>query len=756
MNKILLLFFVLLSTKSYCPMKQYKLLIIIFLCLVFLSSCQREVALNNNLLLSQTCLIKKSIYQLNGKDSLQESVITIEGENLTIDFQGATLQGSNDIPSTSPEKFYGLGVLVKGKNITIKNLIIKGFKVALMAVGVEGLTISHCDFSYNYRPRLFSNQEREDIADWLSYHQNEKDEWLRYGAGIYLKNCHKAQINNCTITNGQNALMMTNCNDGLFYNNNFSFNSGIGVGMYRCSRNQVIYNQLDWNVRGYSHEVYQRGQDSAGILVYEQSHENTFAYNSVTHSGDGFFLWAGQTTMDTGEGGCNDNLLYGNDFSHAPTNGVEVTFSRNKIINNRIEECNHGIWGGYSYETLMLGNIFRNNQKSIAIEHGQKNEIAYNLFENELIGIHLWSRKEQPKDWGYAQNRDVRSIDYQIIENQFNSVKTPFQIFGSENLVIKNNAIKNAREILKKDDFVQNLTFEMNDSSVILAKANEKWEKFAPKINNKTAKGEEITFINPMLPENHLRGRKYIMMTQYGAYNFQYPILWLRKQDSTGKLHFEVFGKEGTWKIKNFKGLQKISAVSGTMPSSFTAMPQIDSTETDIAIEAEYIGSEVISPFGEVTPKGQPYQFVFKKYFLPIAWQVKFFAYEEKIDLAKQAQELSNILKNKPLKEEKTDRLEYRWWRGIGENLPSDYFVTVAEGETEVIGEFEIGVTADDGVRVYVDDKLVIDAWQQRLGQYDEAQHYLATVQLHGKHKIRIEHFEKTGFATLMLSINKL
>ena len=33
--------------------------------------------------------------------------------------------------------------------------------------------------------------------------------------------------------------------------------------------------------------------------------------------------------MDTGQGGCNDNLLYGNDFSHAPTNGIEATFSRN-------------------------------------------------------------------------------------------------------------------------------------------------------------------------------------------------------------------------------------------------------------------------------------------------------------------------------------------------------------------------------------------------------------------------------------------
>ena len=60
-----------------------------------------------------------------------------------------------------------------------------------------------------------------------------------------------------------------------------------------------MYNKIIFNVRGYSHGVYNRGQDSAGILVYEQSSNNLFYKNTVTHGGDGFFLWAGQTTMDS-------------------------------------------------------------------------------------------------------------------------------------------------------------------------------------------------------------------------------------------------------------------------------------------------------------------------------------------------------------------------------------------------------------------------------------------------------------------------
>ena len=136
------------------------------------------------------------------------------------------------------------------------------------------------------------------------------------------------------------------------WNNTFQFLSSIGVGLYRVSDSTIMHNRIDWCVRGYSHGFYNRGQDSAGLLMYEQSSNNTVAYNSVTHGGDGLFLWAGQSTMDSGKGGANDNLFAANDFSHAPTNGIEATFSRNRFIGNRVEENWHGVWGGYSYDSV--------------------------------------------------------------------------------------------------------------------------------------------------------------------------------------------------------------------------------------------------------------------------------------------------------------------------------------------------------------------------------------------------------------------
>ena len=61
-----------------------------------------------------------------------KSVIIIEGNNITVDFNNSVLKGSN--AKKNPDEFFGVAILIKGgKNITIKNLKAKGYKVALLA-----------------------------------------------------------------------------------------------------------------------------------------------------------------------------------------------------------------------------------------------------------------------------------------------------------------------------------------------------------------------------------------------------------------------------------------------------------------------------------------------------------------------------------------------------------------------------------------------------------------------------------------------
>ena len=201
-----------------------------------------------------------------------------------------------------------------------------------------------------------------------------------------------------------------------------------------------MHNRASYNVRGYSHGFYRRGQDSADLLMYEQSSRNLVAYNSMTHGGDGLFLWAGQSTMDTGQGGSNDNLFYANDFSFAPTNGMEATFSRNRFINNRIEGSDHGLWGGYSYDSEITGNDFVRNRIGIAIEHGQDNVIAGNWFSGDSTAISIWANPTQPADWVYPRRRDTSSRDYRITGNVFAGNRVAIMRDGTTQVLGRNDA----------------------------------------------------------------------------------------------------------------------------------------------------------------------------------------------------------------------------------------------------------------------------------------------------------------------------
>jgi parallel beta-helix repeat protein len=715
-----------------------------------------ESAIKNGMIITQDTKIKKAVYKLDAGHNLDQPVILIEGLQITVDFNGATLQGSNVNPSAgkpekNPDEFFGVAIIISGRSthVTIKNLKVRGYKVALLANGVTSLTLENCDFSYNYRRHLNSTQQKEDISDWLSYHHNENDEWLRYGAAIYLRNCNMPIIKNCKVTGGQNALLMTNCNDGLIVNNDFSFNSGVGIGMYRCSYNDIAYNKLDFNVRGYSDSVYSRGQDSAGILVYEQSNNNLFYRNSVTHSGDGFFLWAGQATMDTGKGGCNNNIIFGNDFSYAPTNGVEVTFSRNKILKNRIFECDNGIWAGYSYNTEIANNQFRNNNVGIAIEHGQDNDIHHNLFFRDKTAIKLWAGKEQPADWGYAKYRDTRSRNYILLQNSYNENKTAVDISRTDSLEIFGDYISNVDQYLKTDSTVTNIDTVLNDELVYKFSVDSVIN--GPAVDNP---------IDPFRGMGKFAGRKNILITEWGPYDFRSPIIWnTNPADTSDIMQFDIKGPAGKWKIKSYKGVDSFSAKSGTVPATITAK-KLKDERTDINIQLEYVGEQITTPFGKIIAQGVPYFFLFKKFFQPVDWRVTWYSLDTTLyNPLKTGQLFAPNIRMRPIKTEKAQALDYAWWGGIktDEGIVQ-HFITVADGSAKFEkGKYEIGVTWDDAVRIYVDDSLLINEWDPSKYDFNESPHKAIEINLdEGIHHFHVEHIELGGFAALELKIKKV
>lgn len=714
-----------------------------------ISLCAQEKLLKKGMVITENTVIRKGIYNLDGGKDLEQPVILIDGYDITVDFNNAALRGSSG--RKNPDEFFGVAVIISNKStkITIKNLKARGYKVAILAKDVSGLTLENCDLSYNYRQHLNSTREKEDISDWMSYHHNEKDEWLRYGAAISLRNCNLAIIKNCKVTGGQNALMMTNCNDGLVINNDFSFNSGIGIGMYRCGFNEVAYNKIDFNVRGYSDGVYSRGQDSAGILVYEQSTNNLFYKNSVTHGGDGFFLWAGQTTMDSGKGGCNDNILFGNDFSYAPANGIEITFSRNKIFKNRIFECDYGIWGGYSYNTEIANNQFRNNNAGVAIEHGQENDIHHNLFFKDKTAIKLWAGKEEPADWGYAKYRDTRSRNYNLVSNSYNQDNTAIDLIRTDSIKIFGDYISNTALFLKTDSTVTNVDTTQD---------NELADKFSI---DSAITGPFVEKPNdPFKGNGKLAGRKNILINEWGPYDFRSPIIWnTNPTDTSGIMQFEIMGPPGKWKIKSFRGLDSISSKNGIIPAAITAKNS-STGGTNINIQLEYTGEEVKTQFGETIPKGTPFIFSFKRFFQPMNWNVMWYSLDSSAyDSIKTGKLILTDIKWLPIKTESTQKLDYAWWGGIKNgDSKTTQFLTMAEGKGNFKkGNYEFGVTWDHAVRIYIDDKLVIDEWEPSKNSFEDSPHERKILSLEGgTHLFRVEHIGAGDFATLAFKIRKM
>ncbi len=725
---------------SYCAL---------FLGLAFFSTAHGQLKkVKPGMKINATVKIAPGVYFINNTTEMVAAVIEIAGSNIVVDFNNAVMDGN--IYGAMPDKFFGTAIrITAGKNITIKNLRARGYKLALMATGIEGLVIEHCDFSYNYRQHLNSTQQKEDLSDWMSYHHNEKDEWLRYGAAMYLRGCNKSDVHDNTVTGGQCALMLTQCDSGIIYNNNFSFNSGIGVGMYRSSANKIIYNKLDFNVRGHSEGVYNRGQDAAAILVFEQCNNNVYAFNSATHSGDGFFLWAGQTTMDNGAGGCNDNLILKNDFSYAPTNGIEVTFSRNRIVANKIVECDNAVWGGYSYNTAIQRNEISNCTMGIAIEHGQDNSISFNVFDKNKTAVRLWGRVSQPADWGYANKRDTRSRNYTIGYNRFLNNQLVFDFLRTSTLTgIKNDTSGNTI-FMKSDTTVKDIRIAGFTSSDNTYEPFTRQEKAIAKLKLPLKKG--LTAM-----DSSWRGRRQIRMTEWGPYDFKSPLIWnTNPVAASGTMQFEIIGPKGNWKLVQQRGVQNISLQSGTIPASITAI-RTNEKGQDVFIELEYTGEAVVTPLGKKLDNGAAYRFNYRNALLPVNWQVKWYGFDSSSNPLNNAALIPQLEMQVPLLAENVTGLDYAWWSGVGREHKQMQFLTVAEADTDLPeGDYELGLSWDDGVRIYIDGKLVLDEWKPVAHLYDESLHRDLPLQLAGRHHLRVEQANQEGFATLIIKLKK-
>jgi parallel beta-helix repeat protein len=569
-------------------------------------------------------------------------------------------------------------------------------------------------------------------VDWLSHHHNERDEWLRFGAGAYLADVRGGEIRGNRIEHGMEGLMVARSDSLTVWNNTIEFNSGVGIGLYRSSDNRILHNHASYNIRGYSHGIYRRGQDSADLLLYEQSSRNVVAFNSMTHGGDGLFLWAGQSTMDSGSGGANDNLFYANDFSFAATNAMEATFSRNRFIGNRASGSEQGLWGGYSFDSEIRGNTFGGNRTGIAIEHGQNNLIAENRFDGDSVAINLWANPIEPSDWGYPRHRDTRSRDYRIIGNSFSANRVALRVKATANVGVSGNHAVGVDTLLARGD----------TSDVVIH------DGAPPALGADTALPQPRPGgLQPGADRLASRDRSAIIVDEWGPYDWRSPRLWPATPRNGPTVPLRVIGPSGRWRVVSSRGIARLSARAGVVGDTISVVPD-SGAERDWNVTLEYRGEATVSSRGIRRAAGVPVRFGYERFEPLSPWQVGFYAWADSTDPRAHPEAFRALLAGPALVTRTEPRLDYMWYRPTIPGLPQDHFAAVATARVTLpAGAWTLRTISDDAVRVWVDGHLAVDHWSPHESAVDHAS--LAP----GRHDIRVEYMQVDGWSELRVEV---
>lgn len=693
-------------------------------------------------------------------DANGDGVIHIRGDDITVEFvvdQG-TLAGAPE--GTSWDELTGVGIRIDGRrNVTLRNARAIRFKVGIWASNADGLTLEACDISDGFAQRLRSTPLAEDGSDWLWPHNNDNREWMNnYGAGIYVERSSGVTIRDAVARRRQNGIILDRVTDSRIFDNDCSFLSGWGLAMWRSSRNVISRNAFDFCVRGYSHGVYNRGQDSAGILVFEQNNGNVFAENSATHGGDGFFGFAGREALGEAPAptaafeyrrrGNNDNLLVGNDFSYAPAHGIEMTFSfGNRFIGNRlVKNAICGVWGGYSQDTLIAENHFEGNGEmayglergGINIEHGAGNQILNNIFRDNKAGVHLWWDADEglmKTPWAKANHRGtgsrmLPSAQNTVAENLFDGDTVALHLRECDSTTIAGNTY---REVGKIVDATPGS--EPTEMQVAVSWAKPEYPVFGDR--------------KPVGARSHLAGRDKIVMTEWFPWDHEGPLVRLAHTGNDSHVY----------ELHNLPA--SAARISGLGLRLEPEHPGHAGGPVRLAVIGAGPG---VRPYTlRIVHPG--YTAEFPGVIVNTDWDVVFFPWTGEAgkpvpppDLAEwraQAESAGAVRIRSP-------RLSFKYAGGGPSDVVSDDAVKAAKFRGDYFGmiarttlplpkgTWRIRTLSDDGVRVQVDGKTVLENWTHHGPTRDSAEF---EVPLARSVAITVEHFEIFGYAVLEFEI---
>lgn len=723
----------------------------------------QDVVADDNTRITRSCRLILPPRPLVDADN--NGVIQIVGDDITVDLQGNTLVGSG--PAIPQNEMSGIGILVTGKRVTLRNGVITGYKVGVAGRGCDNATFEGLAFARNYAQALKSDSNAEDAADWLWPHANDGNEWeSNYGAALSIASASGVTIRDVGVRAGQNGILLSRTTGARVYGCDASFLSGWGIALWRSSGNTVCANSFDFCIRGYSHEIYNRGQDSAGILCFEQSSDNTFIFNSATHCGDGFFSFAGREALgevmpsarSTSDAyapgqGCNRNLIAFNDFSDAAAHGIETTFSTgNRVLGNRCDrDAICGVWGGYSRDLLIAGNTIRacgtpgsrGEGGGVNIEHGMNCTITDNYFSSNSIGVSLWwDEDSQLGKTPWAQANGMLCTKNCVTGNAFNSDSIALMLRKTTDTYWAGNKLTDVPTPIDADESSAASLQTSDRDGATSVPALEELQAIASALStNKPA----VTIENgvPTTTRSALAGRAAIAMGEFGPYDYVAPLAV--KLPSGDDIH--------NWKLLGPKPIVGTQVRDG----SADIRTNIDTANNIAVVTTETLGHLTNYTLQIYWGKSNGNSQTVRGTIWNANWRVCVFPLPNTgttppshVDFDKAAQSGQVVY---------AESLKLPFGMGGPQAaklisptvdapaLGNDYFGLRASCEFNMApGNWLLEVRSDDGVRVTLDDKVVLDEWT-----HHGPTTYTIPVTTDEGHTARmtVEYFELAGNALL-------
>jgi parallel beta-helix repeat protein len=706
-----------------------------------------------------------------------DGVVHIVGDDLVVVAEGH-LRGAP--AGVAPEAYEGLGIVVRGARVELRGARVSGFRVALTVDGGSGARVVDADVSDNRRQRLHSTHAREEPSDWLFPHANDDGEWARdHGAGLRVVAARGVRVERLRARDVQNGILFERVEESLVIGCDASFLSGWGLALWRSSDNRVLANRFDFCVRGYVHGHYNRGQDSAGVLLFEQSSRNLFEGNSLTHGGDGIFGFAGREALgdvpppaarpgephfDHERRGCNGNVFRANDLSFAAAHGLELTFSFDARIEGNLFEDNAicGVWLGYGRDSLIAENRFVGNgtagygaeRGAVNAEHGQRLSLMANVFEDDAVDVRLWSDADPAlaaTPWAVRNGQGAR--DNWIVGNWH--LSAPERGPRIELVATGATAVDLPQERIAADEASAAALARMPGNPELAGRAAA-LDAAAIAERRRALLAEHG--VEPLPDGPRPRGRAAIVVGAYGPYDHERPLV--QALERRGPRHlFRVVGPD-----------PGIAVAARVTPGARVRVLRADDRPPDwrasslavVEVEAEVRGALVDYEL-ELDLGGRTE--VWRGVLSGAPWQVR--AARSAVDPRTERDAWRSALESVPAVELPTldlafggagpaaafERLglveEARAARERG--LADDHFGLVALSELDLApGRYRVRTRSDDGLCVRVDGATVVEDWTWH-GPTDRD----GTFELAEPRRVRVEveYFELDGHAELSVEI---